>query len=285
MALNGNFVSFYSVVERIYRDAGYQQVDWTDAIEYIADALRLIGAKDAFKITSTNGLTFGSVTNPSPLEITDYRASLPAGYINYIAARKVQIADDGTIADFFPMVYTTDLFDQTPIRKVLEDVDAGTYTALDWTVDGDGYILQPVIVNSMRSISYNDYIYTYRINNSMIETNFETGYVEMVYLSYVTDDHGFPMVPDDIKMIKAVTAYITERLDYKLWRKGLIPDKVYRKSEQECSWYISAADSKASIPSIDKMESIKNMILHTNPRINRHDVGFKYNNLPERRNI
>ena len=36
MALNGNFISFQSVVESVYRRAGYQTIDWAEAIEVIA---------------------------------------------------------------------------------------------------------------------------------------------------------------------------------------------------------------------------------------------------------
>jgi len=43
MALNGNFVSFQSIVESVYRRAGYQTIDWAEAIEVIAETIRLIG--------------------------------------------------------------------------------------------------------------------------------------------------------------------------------------------------------------------------------------------------
>lgn len=285
MALNGNFVEFSSIVEGVYRDAGYQQVNWTEAIEWIAECLRLIGAKDAFKITSTNGLTNGTVTQPDPISITDYRGDLPTGYINYIAARKIEISTDGTISDFYPMVYSTDLFSQTPIKKVLEDVPAGTYDWFEYTDEEGNILQQPVLVNGVRSISYGDYVYTYRINNSKIETSFETGYVELVYLSFVTDAHGFPMIPDNQSFIQAVKWYIIEKLDYKRWRMGEISDKVYDKSQSELSFYINRATSQADIPSIDSMESLLRTLLRTNPRIDQHNIGFKYNNIGERRRI
>lgn len=283
MALNGNFVSFYSIVERVYRNAGYQQVDWTEAIEHIADALRLIGAKDAFKIVSTNGLG----TSPDPLEIVDYRAALPTGYINYIAARKLKISTDGTISDFYPMVYATDLFHGTPIRKVLEDVTPGTYDTFDWDIDLDtgNAVVTPLIVEGVRNISYGDYEYTYRMNNSYIETNFETGYVELLYLSFVTDEHGFPMIPDNIDFIKAVECYIIERLDYKAWRRGTLSKQIYDDSEANWCIYADKAQIKASIPSLNQMEALKNSLLRTNQRVDSHNISFKYNNVSERRKI
>ena len=37
----------------------------------------------------------------------------------------------------------------------------------------------------------------YRLNNNYIFTNFEEGSVEISYTAFVTDDDGYPMVPDD----------------------------------------------------------------------------------------
>ena len=53
MALNGNFVSFQSIVEGVYRRAGYQTVDWAEAIEVIGETIRLIGVLQEYKDVTT----------------------------------------------------------------------------------------------------------------------------------------------------------------------------------------------------------------------------------------
>lgn len=279
MALNGNFVSFSSIIERVYRNAGYQTIDWIEAIEHIADVIGLIGAREAYQTITTNNLN----SNPAPLTIVDYRATLPTGYVSIVSCRKIQLADDGAIARFYPMIYNSDIYFQSPIKKIQEDISPGTYMTNDWTGEDGIYDPAPVIVEGAPISISNDYMYCYRINNTLIETNFEDGYVEMVYNGFVTDVHGFPMIPDDIKYIKAVESYLIERIDYRKWRCGDLPDKVYRKSEQERDWYIAAARNKAAMPSIDKMEALKNQWLRSIPRSMEHSSGFRYTNIQERR--
>lgn len=337
MALTGNYIPFYSIVEKVYRDAGFQQIDWNDAIEWIGDVIGLIGAKDAFKTITTN-----SIDGPSPLEIIDYRATIPIGFINLIAARKVSIDSEANIVGYQPMVYSTDMFFQSPFKKIQSQIPAGQYSFNDWirvdvtnattefgvnivvgakihdlnldvyweatssliatdtitsalanlisvdpslvSLDGE-YTYNPTIVQGMQLGYATDFNLSYRINATYIETNFEDGFVELTYSGFVTDDDGFPMIPDEARYREAVTSFLIERLDYKAWRKGILPDKVYQKSSQERDWYIGAARNKANIPSIDRMESIKNMFLRSIQKVTSHQDGFRYSNLPERRKV
>ena len=281
MALNGQFLSFNSIIERVYRNAGYQTVDWVTAIDHIGDVLRLIGVKDSFRTISTNGID----GNPNPITIVDYRGELPVGVIEHIAARKIQVAD-GKIVNFHPMIYSTDLFHQSQIKQMNSEIPAGTFDTVEWESEDGEFTATPIIVEGQPlPINIKNQNYTYRINAGNIETNFEDGFVELVYNGFVVDCNGFPMIPDDIKFEKAVESYLIERLDYIKWRRGELADKVYRKSEQEKDWYIAAARSKGNLPSIDKMESWKNAMLRSIIRPNQHAHGFKYLSSQERRRL
>jgi hypothetical protein len=282
MALSGQFLSFNSIIERVYRSAGYQTVDWADAIEHIADVLRLIGVKDSYKTITTNGLD----GNPDPIAIVDYRGTLPSGMIQYIAARKVEV-HNGVITGFYPLVYSTDLFHQSNVQRMNEEIPQAVLDTTEWNRGLDGeYTPTPIIVvGESRANASTVRNYTYRINATVIETNFEDGFVEMVYNGFVTDCNGFPMIPDDIKFEKAVEAYLIERIDYKKWRRGELSDKVYRKSDQERDWYIAAARSKGNLPSLDKMESWKNAMLRSIIRPNQHSTNFRNLSVQERRKV
>lgn len=373
MALSGNYISFQAIIEAVYRRAGYQTIDWTEAVEVIAETIRLIGAMPAYKDITTNGLN----SAPNPLEVVDFRAALPTGYITGGSARKVllQSVDDGEggtdlkIASFAPMIESTDLFYQSPRETWDENIVAGTYdyvqltqvetitldgTSGAATITGAGdltktvtfatdltttatnfvtanaatylaegitltsdeedliftatvsgtHFTTPVIENASGDLTgtvvgttsntpvlvySSDYkinpeaIFEYKINNGYIYTNFETGYIEFTYKGFVTDDSGFPMIPDDQRYIEAVRWSLIEHIDYRKWRIGEITDKVYNHSQQQRDWYIASARSLASIPSIDKMEAIKNMLLRTIPKTDFHDSYFKYANVPEKR--
>lgn len=373
MALNGNFVSFQSIVESVYRRAGYQTVDWAEAIEVIAETIRLIGVLPAYKDVTTNGV--GS--NPNPLEVTDFRTALPTGFVSLKAVRKVVLSevDDGNggtdlkISRFAPMVEASDIFYQSIREQWNDTIPSGSYTytqltqvetitltgtagtanvtlaggltklatfdtsltitasnfvtahaaayaLVNITLTSSGadliftsavagtYFTQPVITNATNDLSGTvaestellpvlvqgqDYKvnseahYEYKVNDGYIYTNFEEGYIEAVYTSFVIDAHGFPMIPDDQRYIEAVRWSLIEHIDYKKWRVAEITDKVYNHSQTQRDWYIASAKNKANIPSIGEMEKMKNMFLRSIPKIDEYSNYFKYSNVPEQR--
>jgi len=375
MALSGKFISFEPIIESVYRRAGYQSIDWAEAVEVIGETIRLIGALPAYKDVTTNG----EGTNPIPLEVVDFKASLPSDIISLKTIRKVELSeiDDGeggtelVISGYIPMTETTDLYYRSTIEQWRSSLPSGVYdyvafkqqdyirltgtsgeatiteaggltrtvtfttdlatTAANFVTayaadydaqnivisssDGEDFIVftskvsgtpftTPVITNTVDDLSgvvsegsypepllvigptyYRpiEYGYNYKVNNDSIYTNFKEGFLELVYLAFVTDDHGFPMIPDDQRYIEAIRWSLIEHLDYKKWRTGSISDKVYEKSEQNKYWYIGSAKSKSEIPTIDRMEAIKEMFLRTITKVRSHDTYFKYSNLPEMR--
>src|SRR5690606_26852722 len=52
---------------------------------------------------------------------------------------------------------------------------------------------------------------TYSINNNLIKTSFEEGYIFLVYKGLKTDENGVIMVPDNINVILAIEHYIKSR--------------------------------------------------------------------------
>lgn len=374
MALSGNFISFESIIESVFRRTGGQKIDLNEAMETIGETLRLIGVLPAFKDITTNGLN----DNPIPLEVSDYRVSLPSDYVTLKAVRKVNLVDavDDSgdpikrIQSFSPMTYATDIFYESTANQHLDqDTTSGTYDAystatvytvtlvgssgafeiseignltktvtfssdltttasnfvtanaadyalVNLTVTSDGADIiftedtagagvtpeisntsgnlnatiaqdtamdDPVIVEAPSYQLRNEYNYTYNINNSYIYTNFESGYIELVYTGFVTDDHGFPMIPDDQRFIEAVKWSLIELIDYKKWRIGEITDKVYHDTDQKRSFYIRSAISKASVPSADQMNAIKKQMLRSIIDTEAHDSYFKYSNIGEQR--
>lgn len=374
MALNGNFIPFQTIIESVYREVGYQTIDWTQAIEVVGETIGLIGALPAYSDITTNGLN----SNPIPLEVVDFRVAIPTSMVDLKAVRKVTLVevDDGDggtdlkISNFTEMVEATDLFYQSIREQWNEEIPSGTYDYISLTQQdtlsltgssgialitgvgdlsksviydirgltqtADTFVLtnaaeyltkdiiltssgedliftsneaglpftSPIITNTTGdlsgeltadTISTPVYVYgqeykvnmeaqyEYKLNDGYIYTNFKEGFIELVYTGYVVDAHGFPMIPDDPKFREAVKWALIRYLDYRKWRVGEIPRDVFQYSDQQRDWYIAAARSKASIPTIDKMESIKNMFLRSIPKVNEHSSYFKYTNVPEQR--
>jgi hypothetical protein len=126
-------------------------------------------------------------------------------------------------------------------------------------------------------------IHTYKLNDNYILTSFEEGDILMTMLTFPVDDKEFPMIPDNVSHIKAVKAYLTYMIDYRLWRQNRIADPVFKRSESEWLWYVGKAKNQANMPNIDRMESLKEQWLRLIPRIREHDYHFSNLNNPERR--
>lgn len=376
MALTGNFISFPSVMESVYRRVGYQQVDLNDVVETIGETLRIIGVLPAFTDITTNGVG----TNPAPIEIIEYKAQIPSEYVTLHGVRKVNLYDSTDeegdpvkkIGSFNTMTRTTDIFYQSTgqqqrdisisegiysdnaiaikyditlvgssgtlqidsignlTKTVTFDTDLTT-TASNYVTSnaaayalvgivltsdedslvfteatgGSGLIVIPELSNltgdlngiverndvmngpvEVHSLDYQlntEYEYTYKIDNGQIHTNFREGFVEMAYSGFVVDEDGFPMIPDDQRFIEAIKWTLIEHIDYKKWRLGEIPDKVYNDTEQKKAWYIGSAISKAAVPSPDEMNALKKMMLRSIPKVNEHDSYFKYTGIGEQR--
>lgn len=115
---------------------------------------------------------------------------------------------------------------------------------------------------------------SYIINNSYIFTSFEEGYVEISYHSFPVDSRNYPVVPDDVKYIKAVESYIIERLARREYINNRLPQEKYRLLEQEWLWYCGSAKNSINSRSIDEMESMKNELARFFKRANLHDSSY-----------
>lgn len=102
---------------------------------------------------------------------------------------------------------------------------------------------------------------TYTINNNYIFTNIEEGTIEISYWAFPTDENGMPMIPDDVRYIKAVEAYLTERIARRMLIQGKMDRYTFELLEREWLFYVKSAKSRAALPSYDQAEALKNQIL------------------------
>lgn len=177
----------------------------------------------------------------------------------------------------------------TGTMTVTNQTTSQALTVTETTIQDDFTIMTSSgVVNGERIIGNRLSPYTYKINNGVIFTSFENGYINMQYKAYPIDSEGFLMIPDDEKFRVALKYHIMYKLDFRRWRsnpassglKALLND-----SEQRRDFYVGAARNKAHIPSIDGMEKLKNQWLRSIPKINEHSNGFASLGKAERRNF
>jgi len=236
MSLTGKYVDISYIIERVYRDNGFDlEIKWDEVIEWTWDVISLIGAPQSY----VDKVTDGSSNMPQPIQIENYRGLLPS--------------------DLHAVTLARDYDSKMPML-----CKSSTY------------------LRDMEQLFVRESQYTYTLNDSYIFTSFEEGEVELHYQAFPTNNLGMPMVPDDIKFIMATQAYIAERIGFRLWMQDHLGQQKYNKLESERLWYIAAAQTKASVPSIDQMEAIKNRYLRLRIHPDMHDTSFIYSMEKER---
>lgn len=305
--MNGKFVSLSQIIEKVYSQTEYESIPWQDCAEWVIDLLRLIGVPNIYFDRTTNG----NNDNPIPIVIDNYKGELPADLAITGPCRLVHLNGNDEIVGFSAMRESQDLFPYSP--TILEEQNTTVFSlagsiaptsieqkldsAQEQIDDGDltdaGDSLQGVVNDirraNLRASSSNfvgsSFTPKYKINNGYLYTNFKYGFVEMSYKAYPLDEMGMPMIPDDMRYIKAVEWYLISRLDFKRWRtsRNSADERIYDRSNSEALWYIASARSKSKVPSIDMMESIKNMILKSIVKLNEHKHNFKNTDSMEQR--
>ena len=225
----------------------HQDYGFKDKLNWIT-ALEWIG--DAIDRVGTGFALIDKVTGMDPLtptiKIENYRGELPCDCHEVISCREYCYK--------IPMRYSSDTYHRNPYND----------RSPDFTSNSD---------------------LTYILNNNYIFTSFDIGEVEMAYKAFPVDEKGFPLIPDDHKFIRAVTAYVAEKIAFNLWTRGELADKVYMEIKQERLWAIPAARTKADMLSLDQMETFKNSLLRTIPKTNEWNAGWLYLGQGEERKI
>jgi hypothetical protein len=112
-----------------------------------------------------------------------------------------------------------------------------------------------------KTIGHDSYFgeHEYKIKGQIIHVEtMKEGFIEVKFQSLVTDDNGYPMIPDDERYAKAIEAYVKYMVYRPMWEIGEIRDRVYNAAEQDWLFYVNSAKTKALMPNVDGMETIKN---------------------------
>lgn len=102
--------------------------------------------------------------------------------------------------------------------------------------------------------------YTYTYSNGVIKTSFKDGYIVVSYRALVSDEEGFPLIPDNQKVKLAIRYYIMYMHLEPLYDVGKVTDKVFYRVEQNKNWYMGAAQSSMQIANMDHAEAIANSV-------------------------
>lgn len=273
--LSGKYISLKEIIDNLLRDRGYKyELPYSDCVEWSVEAMRLIGAPSAL------------INKQCVIQFENNRAELPMDFNEMI-----QLA--GSFSGCYPFAMTTSTGSFTSQKvnssfQLTQDLLCGANINLsEQTPIGQDINGNPVYAIQENSIIFpkstaqtNKFDFftaaTYSINNNFIFTNFAEGFLFISYRAIPIDCEGLPMIPDNQRYIEAVKSFIGMKLDYLLWRRGELSEKIYRDSESQWMWYVGSAGNAARMPNYDGMQALMNQIKLLG---NKYSHGRFFNNL------
>ena len=280
MSKGYKFISLDRVISKLYRDLGIEDIDEGMVIEWCGEALEQIGSIGVYE----EAVAF--------LEIKNYTAELPVGFHKIIQVAKninwekpkektcpANVIFDATIEEDNVGTLINQIKDKcikdyvmTDCRgNLLEDFNVAYYRPyfdslyfyVDWRkseIYNRNYIPLRLSTNTFfdSQVAEDKNVEEYIITDGVIKTSFEEGQVAISYYRHKIDPTtGYPMIPDDISFIQAVTYYVTWKYMQRMWylgREGYTEKMTY--SEKQWVWYCNQAATKNILPStIDEYEN------------------------------
>ena len=246
------FTSIKEIIEGVYRDTQiHEELDIWDVIEWGGEALELIGA----------GLAYEELV--AELCVKEHRAPLPCN---------LHISDSVSYLGN-PLKQCTGTFgaiSTTPTSTSTNVIDGKQ-------VDKDNFPMQGNMPNGGQDCYY--------MNDNFIITSFESGCILLAFRGIKVDHEGYPMVPDNISYKKALKSYITMMIDRIGWRKGQMPEAVYRDSQRDWEWYVKQARGSANMPNLDMMDNIRLQWMKLRPSQTAHQTFYTDLGNQERRRV
>ena len=245
--LSGRVVSIDMLIEHLYQDFGFENIDKAEVAEWVWRSMQIIGTPDPYEDKTVE------------LTIEDYRASIP---LNLYSIGMLREKSTGIVLREMTNMFNK--FGDSAFEGVTEiEVDTDPAT-------GEIY---HTIVGPDASSEY----YTYKTQGNFIYFGMETGTIEMQYKAIPIDIvTGMPVLPDNAVYLRGVESFIAERMAFRLMLKDLLSERKYERIEQQYYFNVGAAQSVCKLPDVGRMETIINRWKSTYLGPDHFDTGMIY---------
>lgn len=129
-----------------------------------------------------------------------------------------------------------------------------------------------------------DKLYTHRIINGFIYTDFKDGELELVYLAYHTDEQGWPMIPRNESVVLAIENYIKARYFRILADNNASFERAYSEAEKQYCWYLAQATTSMLTLDLVEAQTLGTALIRMVPQKDSQYTNYKYDGQPERLN-
>lgn len=118
---------------------------------------------------------------------------------------------------------------------------------------------------------------SYKIQGGYIFTSVPKGELTISYQAILTDEDGYPMIPDNSKFTRALEAYIKKEWFGILFDLGKLQPAIYQNAQQSYAWAVGACETEFQHLTLDKAEAFYNSWRTMLIRNNEHSRGFRLN--------
>jgi hypothetical protein len=277
---NINYVSIDRVFSKLTRDLKGTEVNETDVIEWIGEAL------DFLKVPQI------LVEDVAFLTLSDYHVEMPENLhmITQIARNNDFDSTSAVTSTVTPAVEEEEEEEEEETCEATEALNLGVWTYSNWTSHKDfkknytpvrlatGSFFNSIVCREKDESLYSNCADEYTIvgeTDKLIRFNFIEGQVAVSYLRNTVDDLGYPLVPDNISYISAIVYYIKWKLAEMYEWAGR--DGWASKAEKaEARWSKYARQAKNFMKMPKTLDQYQNMLEQTHYLIPNHKRYYEY---------
>lgn len=299
------YITLDRVISKLYRDLGLEEVSEVDIIEWSGEALEAIGTVAMYEeavcfvevknhtadlpnglhsiiqIARNNefkkdNLCPANILLDSDLEDAESEVGCtdcntqPPGFENY----PIPLDCNGTPITDYEVAYYRPYFD---LKYEYEGWNSSSYYRQKYTpVRLSNHSFFSSLVCAEDTGLYQNCMDEYNIIDNVLKFSFQEGSIALAYNRQVVDlETGYPMIPDDISVITAITYYITWKYMARLWYMGRegYTDKM-QHAEGQWQWYCKQASNKMFLPyGVDEHQNLLDERYKLLPNHNKY-YGF-----------
>lgn len=283
-------VSSKAVIAKIIADLDLKEDDIkiTDIREWISEAMEKIGAVQQLEHKVAN------------LKICDYQAKLPC---DLYRLNQVAFSFENSCG-WLPMRKVTNSFGiykkcgECDPKMLIQDNALLPLVKNIFNLDNDKDALE--ILNSDQNIKQtlsalvNQYTVPsnngrlivgnpatfntslqYSTKPGYITVNVPWGWVKVSYHAIPTDEDSMPMIPDIPSYFEAIFWYVAMKMSYPKYLKGQLSQNIYYDMRSSWNFYRKQAYAEAMMPTVDELETIKNVWHKPYTEFRDHDTFFE----------
>lgn len=100
----------------------------------------------------------------------------------------------------------------------------------------------------------------YVVQNGCIYLSNREDTVDLSYFAFITDDEGYPLIPDNAAFKRALKAYIKQEFFTEMFDNGEIDIRVLQNAQQAYAWAVGACESEMQMSNLGDLEALSDVM-------------------------